>query len=218
MDRGVIMKKILIALFSMLIMISCENENSGDGDEANDCYMEISFMNQIQNKCKNTSQAIYIIEYIDYCDIVTTIHSKTHSSCSEKIDKMYETCEGVSEIETLDDLKAIEGCLNFPLKTKKDVCVENQRTYCEKVYFQCGKDKLPAVCSDFTIKESSDHSDVIFNDSDLTEYCATTENGTQEISGIEDIYSTACGNVQYDCANLTDLNFKNDSWKTSCIE
>ncbi len=209
------MQKILIVLFLMLTIVSCDNKDGGNSDEADFCSMEFEKIEYIFNDCQLDND---LGNYVSICRMYSKVVSDTDFTCLDKLETFKTSCEEAAKIKTLDDFKAIEGCLNFPLKTKKEICAENQENYCRNVYYSCGEEKIPVACAGYETYGSSESHEIKFDKSKLAEYCVTTENGTQEISGIEDIYSIACGNVEYDCANLTDLNFKNDSWKTSCIE
>jgi hypothetical protein len=216
---------ILLSLSLILITASCSG-GSGDIDNSNSCSSQFDYVAEAFERC-NSSEDI-IATFREYqqnngCDIYdpnTTLNNDKPRTCHDGLRAL--SCEDVNKIKTVDDIDSSLGCFDFPKRTNKEVCEENLTFYCIiDVYKACGYDKLPEYCH-VTGKVEDQEGQVtpVLNKEKIIEYCATTIDGDNDMEDKFDLFHRIdeCRNYEFDCENIPEVDFRNDDWKTQCVE
>jgi hypothetical protein len=221
-------KIIITILLISLFIFSCteEIEVIQHEDGYNDCSPEFGKLYSRYMECNNENYFSYFAAGSSDCNIYSVWKSETVNTCKENLDAL--SCEEIATINTIDKFEEIDGCLNFPRKTKKEACIENYKIYCVDL-LSCGEEALYGICTEYEKLEEKEincddngqncetYTPIIFDESKFDTYCSI-ENGENPIIE-DDLYIRGCGKSNnIDCNNIQELDFRNNSWKTVCEE
>ena len=214
------MKKLIILITLTFIILSCSS--SENSKKVNECTEQYFALEREISKCnlEETNNTLYI-EYSklnNQCKIYQNVASDKNTLCMNNIEAL--TCEDVAKFKTIQDINGVEGCFDFPKKTKKQACVENYDSYCRSSFYECGKTALKGICDDTkSIYGTEQSREISFDDSQLENFCNTTVNGSEEIE-MGDFFSETCSNYRnnLDCSSVPEFDFRNDDWKTQCSQ
>ncbi len=211
---------LLLSLF--LITTSCDNGGYIDASTIDQCGEQHSKIVLMLEKCEiNVSNNSLYKEYAsfgDICKVYQTVSSDKNDLCRSNIEAL--TCNDVSALNTVDKLNSIDGCFDFPKKTKKEVCVENYKSYCKSSFYECGESALRGICDDAkNIYGSSESREISFDETKLESYCKTRSDASTEIEK-SDLFNQTCSRYRenLDCATVPEFDFRNDNWKTQCTQ
>ena len=203
------MKKIIVLiLMSILVLASCYEESS---DTPEHCDEEVRiFYNHVVGDCNLSTKDRKKLT----CSGLRGKSSPTYDKCIENIKKL--SCERANEIETNEDFKTVDGCMNYEVikRTRKVICAQHQENYCRQIFHDCGKDALYSACKSPSYNGSEEAPQVEFNKGEIAIYCKDTVNGDDVVVGLAPEESLCYHEI--DCSNVQELDFRDDSWKSYC--
>jgi len=226
--KSIILHLLLVSL--VIGSISCsdklKDDNNDNDRNINFCSSQLELTIDLIRKCNiDTTPIMSNINTFSICSTYQNYGISgsydDYKRCIKNLESL--SCEDLSEIETENDLKKIDSCLNIPKKTKKEVCIINHTGYCiNNIYNKCGYEKLPQNCYKTGTKvDDEGRTKVVLDETRIKDYCENTINGDEDIATVKDFFYETCGdyeNLQVDCNNIQEIDFRNDSWKTQCTK
>jgi hypothetical protein len=220
--------KTIVTLTLVFIIFSCNNspvkENKDKNDIINNCGGEFNELQKAFIDCNGEYNSYFKnYELSGACLLYSNVsyESQDNHICKDTINNF--SCLELSNIKTISDFEALQGCLDFTKKTKTEVCFETQLNYCNQIYYECGISKLYGICneSETYINHSEDGTteEIKFNETSFQNYCLEMIDGSDKISSLNDMFYYGCSIANnLDCSNIQEIDFRNDDWKTLCIE
>jgi hypothetical protein len=214
------MKNLIILLILSMTFFATSCVETTSSELENPCVLEELAVVTKTRDCNvnNSTLADETIYQQLTCQLYSvTQESVTHDSCINNLELL--TCE---EFVNMDSVQGFEdlGCFNYPKGTKKDACAINYKSYCSSSFYECGETALSGICLDASsIYGSSESREIDFDTSKLKTYCASTINGDEDVE-LDDSFSRICPQYRDElvCDSIPDFDFRNDDWKTQCIE